>query len=361
MRYAQKANRVALIATGLTAVALLFALWSNSHALNGAGPMGGAGGSGGTPGGSDTQIQFNNSGAFGGSSNLTWNGTALISGMPTSSGFPLGITPQMQIQANAQTNFFGVTASNTPAASFEFLSWRSRGTLDSPSVVANGDRLFLLGGLGYGSSTWGSNAGGLLCEVDGSPSGNNIPSRLKFIVSTAAGANPTAMTITNDTNIEFAGSVKLDNKSASSTPTGGAIVESVSGIASVQNTDGSGGNIIVANGAQTISGNKTFSGQMLLGDTTVKLFQTGVSAFRVDVWNGSGYNEPFFTNLNSVGINNTSPAATLDVVSTTHGALLPRMTTTQRNAITPTEGEEVYDSTLHKKYVYDGTTWQACW
>lgn len=32
---------------------------------------------GGTPGGSDTQIQFNSSGSFAGSSSLTWNGTTL--------------------------------------------------------------------------------------------------------------------------------------------------------------------------------------------------------------------------------------------------------------------------------------------
>jgi hypothetical protein len=36
----------------------------------------GSGGTG-TPGGSDTQIQYNNAGAFGGVSNLTWNGTTL--------------------------------------------------------------------------------------------------------------------------------------------------------------------------------------------------------------------------------------------------------------------------------------------
>lgn len=34
-----------------------------------------ASGGGGTPGGSNTQIQFNNSGAFGGSANLTWDNT----------------------------------------------------------------------------------------------------------------------------------------------------------------------------------------------------------------------------------------------------------------------------------------------
>lgn len=35
------------------------------------------GGGGGTPGGSDTQIQYNNAGAFGGVTGFTWNGSAL--------------------------------------------------------------------------------------------------------------------------------------------------------------------------------------------------------------------------------------------------------------------------------------------
>ena len=39
---------------------------------------------GGTPGGSDTQIQFNDGGAFGGDSNLTFNGTILTVGTPIS-------------------------------------------------------------------------------------------------------------------------------------------------------------------------------------------------------------------------------------------------------------------------------------
>jgi hypothetical protein len=54
-------------------------------------------------------------------------------------------------------------------------------------------------------------------------------------------------------------------------------------------------------------------------------------------------------------------SAALQVVSTTRGFLGPVMTTTQRNAMTPTEGVEVYDLTLHKKFCYDGTTWQALW
>ncbi len=48
--------------------------------------------------------------------------------------------------------------------------------------------------------------------------------------------------------------------------------------------------------------------------------------------------------------------------STSKGMLPPRMTTTQKNAITsPAEGLMVYDLTLHKLQVYDGSTWQSAW
>lgn len=55
-------------------------------------------------------------------------------------------------------------------------------------------------------------------------------------------------------------------------------------------------------------------------------------------------------------------SAKLQVTSTTQGFLPPRMTTTQRTAIvSPAEGLIVYDLTLHKLYVWDGTAWQAAW
>lgn len=48
----------------------------------------------------------------------------------------------------------------------------------------------------------------------------------------------------------------------------------------------------------------------------------------------------------------------LDLRSTTKGVLIPRMTTTQKNAIaSPAEGLEVYDLTLHQKSYYNGSTW----
>lgn len=63
-----------------------------------------------------------------------------------------------------------------------------------------------------------------------------------------------------------------------------------------------------------------------------------------------------------VGIGTSSPdsSALLDVSTTTKGLLPPRMTTTQKNAIsTPAEGLIVYDTTLHKLCVRTASAWET--
>jgi hypothetical protein len=50
-----------------------------------------------------------------------------------------------------------------------------------------------------------------------------------------------------------------------------------------------------------------------------------------------------------VGIGTDSPSAPLEVASTTGGVIMPRMTTTQRDAISsPTDGEMIYNTTTNK-------------
>lgn len=64
----------------------------------------------------------------------------------------------------------------------------------------------------------------------------------------------------------------------------------------------------------------------------------------------------------STGINTSSPnaSAILDVTSTTKGFLPPRLTTTQKNAIsTPATGLVVFDTTLAKLCVYTGSAWET--
>ena len=60
----------------------------------------------------------------------------------------------------------------------------------------------------------------------------------------------------------------------------------------------------------------------------------------------------------NVGIGTLTPnsSAQLDITSTNKGVLIPRMTTTQRNAITsPAKGLMVFDSTATSLWYYDGT------
>jgi hypothetical protein len=61
-----------------------------------------------------------------------------------------------------------------------------------------------------------------------------------------------------------------------------------------------------------------------------------------------------------VGGNPAASTAMLEMQSTTKGLLPPRMTTTQKNAISsPAEGLIVYDLTLHKLSIYTGSVWET--
>ena len=77
--------------------------------------------------------------------------------------------------------------------------------------------------------------------------------------------------------------------------------------------------------------------------------------------NGITIQKSFLIDNTTVAPNNPAQAAasaSFEIRSTTKGFLFPKMTTTQRNAIaSPAEGLTVYDLTLHKLYVYNGSVW----
>lgn len=63
-----------------------------------------------------------------------------------------------------------------------------------------------------------------------------------------------------------------------------------------------------------------------------------------------------------LGVGTTMPnaSAKADITSTTQGFLMPRMTTTQMNAISsPPEGLMIYNNTAHTLYIYNGSAWTA--
>ena len=104
-------------------------------------------GGGGTPGGSDTQIQFNNAGSFGGSANFTWDGT------------------NVQIGATGALRFADTDSSN-------YVAFKAPGTISSnvtwtlPS--ADGTSGQVLSTNGSGTLSWATASGG------GSSTGSNI-------------------------------------------------------------------------------------------------------------------------------------------------------------------------------------------
>jgi len=74
---------------------------------------------------------------------------------------------------------------------------------------------------------------------------------------------------------------------------------------------------------------------------------------------GNGY-FPFQAASFLVGVTTANASSVVDISSTNQGALLPRMTTTQKAAISsPAEGLEVYDLTLHKKCIFTGSVWET--
>lgn len=61
-----------------------------------------------------------------------------------------------------------------------------------------------------------------------------------------------------------------------------------------------------------------------------------------------------------IGTATPDPSAELDMVSTSKGLLIPRVTSTEREAIaSPPVGLQVYDTTEHCLMLFDGTQW-AC-
>jgi hypothetical protein len=96
------------------------------------------------------------------------------------------------------------------------------------------------------------------------------------------------------------------------------------------------------------------------GYTYATIQQIGSSA-TVNPWTLSGTNT--YTTTGNVGIGTTTPnaSALLDLSSTTQGVLFPRMTASQRAAISnPVAGLIVYQTNANPgNYVYNGTSWDV--
>jgi hypothetical protein len=98
-----------------------------------------------------------------------------------------------------------------------------------------------------------------------------------------------------------------------------------------------------------------------VGTVVAKLRVTGADTGNITVADSGGTAKVVATELGLVSGGATiNTAAVLEAQSTTKGFLLPRMTTTQKNAIaSPTGGLMVYDTTLSKASLYTGAAWET--
>ncbi len=102
-------------------------------------------------------------------------------------------------------------------------------------------------------------------------------------------------------------------------------------------------------------------GQVILGyGTNYGLVSGGDKPIK---WRMTGSNAHWFDNDGSIHVGAGSIAdgsALLEMTSTTRGFLQPRMTTTQRDAIsTPATGLMVYNTTTNKLNFYNGSAWEV--
>lgn len=111
-----------------------------------------------------------------------------------------------------------------------------------------------------------------------------------------------------------------------------------------------GGNSQIIMGSQSATfGVASGSGAFRWDGTDYRFF---ISGTRTAFFDSNGFS------FNLGGTSSPNASAIIDIGSTTKGVLFPRMTTTQKNAIsTPAAGLQVYDTTLNQMSYYNGTTW----
>jgi hypothetical protein len=124
-----------------------------------------SGGGGGSPGGSNTQIQFNNSGAFGGSANLTWDGTNV----------QLGATGALRFADTDSSNY---VAFKSPGVVSANVTWTLPATDGSASQVLSTN--------GSGTLSWASS--GAATVANGCIYLNNLTISASYTIAASQGA-----------------------------------------------------------------------------------------------------------------------------------------------------------------------------
>lgn len=231
-------------------------------------------GSGGTPGGSNTQVQFNNSGAFGGSANLTFNGTTLTANAMAISTYAAAGTNDSVVMWNPSTKLlemrsgvFNLNVGNglSPGSTTDSIIFG--GTLTRPTTLATAGFDFKLTGLP--NKSIGSTDSLLIQDNTGKIYKSIIPSSVGLLF-TAVGATQ-AVNTTTETSIAGVGPGSLTIP-ANALTVGKTYRFKISGIYSTT----------------TVPGNCTFKiklGSVVIGTGTINNLITSASSLS---WSCSG-------------------------------------------------------------------------
>ena len=316
--------------------------------------------SGGTIGGTiaDNQVAVGNgSDAIDGSSQWIWDGTTVTLGKQAAD-----LVYNMDVASNS-------VAAHAPA----FRMRRARGNLGAEAVVAISDDIGQIEWYGHDGTAYLEIAS-IRCIVDDVPSTNDMPGRLEFY-TTANGASSSslAMTIDDSQNVISANDINVGNdlnvsgdliemsiNSSGVTGTCRLFNDDPAGAASFYAADTSVGGISMSYYGGSYVGFPVAQGKgIILTDSTVDglVLYTAGSDADIEI-----YTDDVFRGLWDadggliVGGSSIDAAAELQVDSTTKGFLPPRMTTTQRNAISsPPNGLIIYNSTTGKHQGYNGS------
>jgi len=332
-----------------------------------------SGGGGGTPGGSNRDIQYNNSGSFAGDSAFRWNNTlnqlqvrnnrtAVVSSVLSSDRNKIEITAEGSLEQ--RPNIGLIYSNNLGNANAALFSTKTRGTLSSPTATNINDDFFGFVGGGFDGTNPQFGAG-ILFSQDSQAVSGRVPARIDLVTGANTSNRVARLRILHDGRITTPNNARFWNNAypvtrferlgdvgnnAYSTIT----LRAKGTAATLGNGFGTELSFEIENSTGSIS-------QYIGGIAMVRAGADNTSDFVVrNRLSGTTFERLRVTSAGRVGINTTAPATSsvLEIVSTTGGVLFPRMTTTQRNAISsPVDGLVIYNTTDAKLQVRAGGAW----